>query len=454
MKTKEELSMEEKKLHDNGLSEEPMIDWLDEKNKIIEGAFAEYYIKKHPMICIHEKLFTFDGIISDESGIKNDIYFMIRPYVTSGLAKKVDHLLDTIKLEAYSEPLPLQMDRIHVSNGTLFMNGEFTEQKDFCLNRLPVIYNPDEEKPVRWLRFVEELLNPEDILTLQEYIGYMLLPVTKAQKMMLIIGKGGEGKSRIGLVLRELFCNNMYSCSLSKIETDKFARVNLEYMLVTVDDDMKLEALPQTNHIKSIVTLEDKIDLERKKEQSYQGVVYARIIAFGNGGLHALYDKTDGFYRRQLILTTKDKVEGREDDPYLIDKLRKERDGIFLWALEGLHRLISNNYVFTESMDAKQNLVDAQEEGNNILAFMKSDGYIQFETGKKMSSTDFYNIYVSWCEDNLEKPRASAGFLHYIKENQKRYGLIYDAKCIGNRRGFHNICKAEFIPVVGKTPFD
>ena len=67
---------------------------------------------------------------------------------------------------------------------------------------------------------------------------------------------------------------------------------------------------------------------------------YARLIAFGNGGLHALYDKTDGFYRRQLILTTKDKVDDREDDPYLIDKLRKERDGIFLWALEGLQRLV------------------------------------------------------------------------------------------------------------------
>lgn len=38
--------------------------------------------------------------------------------------------------------------------------------------------------------------------------------------------------------------------------------------------------------------------------------------------------------------------------------------------------------------------------------------------------------------------------------NQKRYGLIYDAKCIGNRRGFHNVCKAEFTPVAGKTPFD
>ena len=70
--------------------------------------------------------------------------------------------------------------------------------------------------------------------------------------------------------------------SLQKIEVDKFARANLEYMLITVDDDMKLEALPQTNHIKSIVTLEDQIDLERKGQQSFQGVVYARLIAFGN----------------------------------------------------------------------------------------------------------------------------------------------------------------------------
>ena len=67
------------------------------------------------------------------------------------------------------------------------------------------LYNSDAEKPVRWLKFMEELLNPDDILTIQEYMGYMLLPTTKAQKMMLIIGKGGEGKSRIGLVLREQY---------------------------------------------------------------------------------------------------------------------------------------------------------------------------------------------------------------------------------------------------------
>ncbi len=33
-----------------------------------------------------------------------------------------------------------------------------------------------------------------------------------------------------------------------------------------VDDDMKLEALKDTDYIKSIVTLEDKMDLERKSK--------------------------------------------------------------------------------------------------------------------------------------------------------------------------------------------
>lgn len=39
---------------------------------------------------------------------------------------------------------------------------------------------------------------------MQEFLGYCLLPTTKGQKMLMLIGKGGEGKSRIGLVMRSL----------------------------------------------------------------------------------------------------------------------------------------------------------------------------------------------------------------------------------------------------------
>ena len=57
------------------------------------------------------------------------------------------------------------------------------------------------------------------------------------------------------------------------------------------------------------------MDLERKGKQSYQGWMFARLLAFSNGDLQALYDRSDGFYRRQLVLTTKEKPVDRADDP-------------------------------------------------------------------------------------------------------------------------------------------
>lgn len=73
----------------------------------------------------------------------------------------------------------------------------------------------------------------------------------------------------------------------------------------------------------------------------------------------ALHDRSDGFFRRQIILTTKDKPVDRFDDPFLAEKLIAEKEGIFLWMLEGLRRLIANHYHFTISQRAKDNITSA-----------------------------------------------------------------------------------------------
>ena len=58
--------------------------------------------------------------------------------------------------------------------------------------------------------------------------------------------------------------------SIGKISENRFARADLEHILLCVDDDMRMEALRQTNYVKSIVTAQGKMDLERKGKQSYQ----------------------------------------------------------------------------------------------------------------------------------------------------------------------------------------
>lgn len=408
-------------------------DWFDGKH-LNEVLFCTEFLQDHPMKSVNGAFFTTEGRVTDENKLRKEIYDRIKPYFTTGVTKRVIPLLETMRMECYSPDLPLHHDRIHVKNGTLFLNGNFTEEKDYCRNRLPVKYNPSAPKPENWLKFLSELLEPDDILTLQEFMGYCFIPSTKGQKMLLLVGKGGEGKSRIGVVLRSLLGANMNTGSIAKVETSPFARADLEHELLMLDDDMKLEALPQTNNIKAIITAELPMDLERKGQQSYQGDLYVRFIGLGNGTLQSLYDRSYGFFRRQIILTTKDKPADRIDDPYLAEKMCAEAEGIFLWCLDGLKRLRSNNYRFSISEKACENMNAAIKDGNNIVEFLASEGYIRFKADYEITSRALYAIYRQWCEDNAATALSSKSFAAYLIGHQSEYRLEYSNRVNVNGR--------------------
>ena len=401
--------------------------WFDGK-AINEVIFCEEFLRDYPMITVNGTFFTVNGIVNDENRLKKEIYDRIKPYVTSNIAKRVTNLLDVMRMECCAADLLLYQDRIHVANGTYHLDGTFSTEKDYCRNRLPVAYHPEAPQPVTWLHFLSQLLEPEDILTLQEFIGYCFIPSAKGQKMLMLTGKGGEGKSRIGVVLRALLGTNMKTGSVAKVETSNFARADLEHELLMLDDDMKLEALPQTNNIKAIITAELPMDLERKRQQSYQGDLYVRFIGLGNGVLQALHDRSVGFFRRQIILTTKEKDPNRKDDPYIAEKMTAEAEGIFLWALEGLHRLIANDFRFTLSQSALDNLNDAVSDGNNIIDFLASEGYIRFRADYEASSKNLYAVYKQWCDDNALNSLSQKSFGSFLKQNESRYNLEYTNK--------------------------
>ena len=398
-------------------------DWYNGK-KIDEVQFGRAFLEQWPLKCVNGTLYTLDGPVEDESEIKQRILENIEEYVTSGLSKKVTNILETIKLLAFSDPFPIEQDCIHLQNGVYHLpDGSFQESRLFCQNRLPVRYDSKAASSDRWLTFLHELLDDADIPTLQEYLGYCLIPSTKGQKMLMLIGKGGEGKSRIGVVMNAIFGLNMNPTSIQKVETNRFARADLEGKLLMVDDDLDMNALTKTNYVKSIVTAELRMDLERKKEQSYQGQLYVRFLCFGNGALTALHDRSDGFFRRQIILTTKDKPADRFDDPFLAEKLIAEKEGIFLWMLEGLRRLIVNHYHFTISQRAKDNISSAVRDANNILDFLDSEGYVAFKADYESSTRNLYAAYKRWCEDNAENPLSPKSFANQLSQNSERYHL-------------------------------
>ena len=123
-------------------------DWYDGRH-INEVLFCQQFLDKHPMKCVRGRMFTVDGLIEDEGRIGNLILKEISGVLTSGLSKVVMNLLASIKLQAYSPPLPIETDRIHVANGTYFMDGSFTADKSYCNNRLTVAYKTDGKRTLK-----------------------------------------------------------------------------------------------------------------------------------------------------------------------------------------------------------------------------------------------------------------------------------------------------------------
>ena len=363
--------------------------------------FCPLHLENRMTVCMGYPAMTPEGRVTDTMNLRCEIFDMLRDHIGANIAKRVSNVVDVLKLAAQVEDFPPVTDRIALANGTLYLDGTFQEGKpEIVRNRLPVRYDPKAVQPVHWLQFLSDLLYPEDIPTVQEFIGYCLIPSNKGQRMMVIKGNGGEGKSQIGAVLSALFGSNMKDGSIGKISENRFARADLEHILLCVDDDMRMEALRQTNYVKSIVTAQGKMDLERKGKQSYQGWMCARLLAFSNGDLQALFDRSDGFYRRQLVLTAKEKPVDRVDDPDLAEKMKAEVEGILLWAFAGLQRLVANNFKFTESQRTKENREAVKRDNNNVFDFLESEGYIRLKADASISSKDCYDIYRMWCEEN------------------------------------------------------
>ena len=419
--------------------------WWNGKS-INTTAFCKEFLENNELRCVNGTFFTPDGYCPADK-LKRDIYNIIKNHVVSFPIQTAGNIVENLKAEASTDALMVDDDIINFANGTFnISNCRWTYEKFFCRNRLAAAYtNVAGKDPEHWVRFVNELLDPDDVLTLQEFMGYCLIPSTRAQKMLLIIGNGGEGKSRIGVVMRAVLGDNMNNGSIPKLESNSFARADLEHKLLMVDDDMRMQNLPMTNNLKALITAEGPMDLERKGVQSYQGLMYCRLMAFSNGFLRSANDDSYGFFRRQLILMTKPRPKDRVDDPFLSEKLIAERDMIVIWALAGLHRLREHNFQFTVSAKSRAAIRTAMDEANNIVSCLRSEGTFVFGPEYETSSKDLYWIYKCWCEDNAVETFDKLRVIGYLRAHAHEFGLTYALVKDNNGRvrGFKGISPAS-----------
>ena len=145
--------------------------WFDGKD-VNEAAFCREFLSKNKLIYADNAFFTPDGRLTDPLLLKEKIYAELECCAAKNIPRTISNIVEIMMLAAHAESFPPKPDEIHVQNGTLRIDGSFLAGRpEIVRSRFPVAYNPQAEKPVVWLRFLSDLLYPEDIPTFQEYIG-------------------------------------------------------------------------------------------------------------------------------------------------------------------------------------------------------------------------------------------------------------------------------------------
>ena len=154
--------------------------WFDGKS-INEALFCDDFLSRHKIIYTNGAFFTPDGRVTDELPLRSEIFDEVRCCAVSNIPRKISNIVELMKLAALVEDFPPEADRIHLANGTLMLDGHLYRGQagDRSMSPAGALQSRcSPTDPLAGFSGWAALLGGHS--TLQEFIGYCLIPATRA----------------------------------------------------------------------------------------------------------------------------------------------------------------------------------------------------------------------------------------------------------------------------------
>ena len=250
------------------------------------------------------------------------------------------------------------------------------------------------------------------VALLQEMLGYFLIPVNSAQKCFVIVGVASAGKSVLLRVLNDVLLGKKNVSNVSwQALNERFKTAELFGKLANIFADLPTKNIDDNGIFKALVG-EDYLTVEKKNKNPFSFQSSARLLFSCNSIPKNYGDKSEGFYRRLIIIRFNHAVPKEKRDPDLLEKFRMEADGIFWFALQGLRRLMQNHFVFSETQVNADELQQYREESDSVLSFVKE--FCEMGKDYSVGSTELFNAYKGYCEECGLKPYSHKSFVQQI----------------------------------------
>ena len=346
-------------------------------------------------------------------------------------ASKLRNVLVALKTETFVKPDVINGITLFNAKNGLYDIGNMRlvphSPDVYSINQLNVTYKED-AKCALWQKSLEQIFenDADRIMLLQEYFGYCLTRDNDYEKALFLFGEGANGKSVVLYVLEELVGKeNCSSIPLEKFnDTHYIARLRDKLVNISLETNAKTNVYD--NMFKAVVT-GDTISADEKYGQPFQFKPYCKLL-FSTNNMPRVGDKTEGYYRRLLILPFNRQFSKEERDPKLKHKIAaSELDGIFLWALNGLTRLRKRGY-FEESTSMLTMKDAYRKENNNVIIFVEERCVLDLQD--EISKDELYQAYRNWCLDSEYRPLSK---IIFGRELTRQYPSVDRDRCSSAR---------------------
>lgn len=325
----------------------------------------------------------------------------------------------------------VKKDGINLKNGSFIWEGEGEYSFNpptpniFYTHQLPFSYDAKKECKL-WLKILCDYFgasNSKQAYVLQEFFGYCLTYDRRFEKILVMFGIAGGGKTTILNVLASLIPTEVSSMGLLCSAKDNEFMINKK--LIVVNETLGKFREGTVNTLKKLAST-DAVQIRPLYSAAFSLHDVPKIaLSFNTAPETMQIDEA----LRQRMLTLKlthGFRDTKKEDVFLHDKLKKELPGIFNWALEGYVRLYQHSR-FTKYIRDTKELYDEVNEGElDLLTFL--------QTARKKEtcwlSSDLYDHYITnfTMNDQMLSSHVFGRLVKRLGAGHKRTskGVMYD----------------------------
>lgn len=284
-----------------------------------------------------------------------------------------------------------------------------------AVNQIPHEFHPEKEttggeRLEEWFRFIFNSQGDREMFL--QFAGYCMTRDTRQQKFLILSGGGGTGKSTLIRLLETVIgSQNISNVSLKELN-NRFDSYALLGKLMNSCADLEVTALEDTSNLKKILG-EDFVRGEPKGKQLIFFRNYAKLIFSTNELPTVKAERTNGFYRRLLILTMDKAPERRRSD--FFSDIESEIDYFITLCVRALERMYKSG-TLKESSGSLEAVRQLRCESDTVEAFLSDERFIlQGGLSDKVKRSDLFRLYSIFCRDSERQPLKKLGFFKAVR---------------------------------------